>query len=200
MQLLMMMPKEKFKVMIKAKVVSFWELKLRRQASTKSSLKFFNPYFSNLTKPHPIITTPQSNPYEVNKSVIQLRMISGRYPDDWLQRHWSENNKSGQCCLCFEARGDIEHYLTACIALKDKRETLFSWWLSSSQSSPSLFNLIQVKIHSDSETFVKFVLDASSDPDVILLIQQSLVSIEEIFQLTRTFCYAIHQARLKLLA
>ena len=187
-------------MLIKTKVVSFWELKLRIQASTKSSLKYFNPYFCNLTKPHPIITTPQSNPYEVNKSVIQLRMASGRYPDDWLQRYWSDDNKLGQCRLCLEERGDIKHYLTSCFALMDKRETLFNWWLSSSHSSSTLHKLIQVKIQSDSETFVKFVLDASSDTDVILLVQQKLVGIGDIFQLTRTFCYAIHHARLKLLA
>ena len=157
--------KERFKKLVKAKVISFWELKLRLQASTKFSLKFSNPNFSSLTKPHPIVTTPMSNPYEVNKSVVKLRMVSGRYPDDWLQRYWSVENKLGQCSLCSGDKRDLEHYMTACTVLSDKRNSLFQWWLISSSDKPHLHNLLQVKTKSDSQEFMKFVLDASSDPD-----------------------------------
>ena len=191
--------KEKFKEITKSRVIDYWELKLRSDASSKPSLKFFNPLNSNLTKPHPILTTPESNPYEVNKSVIQLRMAPGRYPDDWLQRYWSVKNKFGQCRLCSAERGDLEHYLTSCLSLRNKREYLFHWWLCSSSDSPYLYKLFQDKMRSECQIFVKFVIDASSDPDVILLVQQQLTDLKAIFHLTHTFCYSIHKIRLKLL-
>ena len=85
--------------MVKIKVISFWESKLRSDAKSMSSLKYFNSDFASLTKPHPVISTPGSNPYEVNKGIVQLRMLSGRYRYDHLLRHFAPSN-NGSCFLC----------------------------------------------------------------------------------------------------
>jgi hypothetical protein len=69
--------KEAFKKLIKARVVDYWETKLRGEASLLSSLVYFKPEFMSLTKPHPIWTTAGSNPYEVSKAIQQARFLSG---------------------------------------------------------------------------------------------------------------------------
>ena len=112
-----------------------------------------------------ILTTPASNPYEVNKSVIQLLMISGRYRDDRLMRYWSPENKQGTCKLCSAGVGDVEHYLKLCQALTSRRQALFDWWLDSSKNDISLTHLLKSKINSISEKFTRFVFHPSADSD-----------------------------------
>ena len=70
--------KEAFKKLLKARVVDYWEKKLRGEASLLSSLLYFKPEYMSLSKPHPIWTTAGSNPHEVSKAVQQARFLSGR--------------------------------------------------------------------------------------------------------------------------
>ena len=72
----------------------------------------------SLVKPNPIWTFG-SNPFVVNKAVIQARMLSGRYYTDQLSRHWSRNREgifllAGCSGL---AMGYLEHILLYCPAL-----------------------------------------------------------------------------------
>ena len=157
--------KDKYKSTVKSKVTDFWESYLRQEATSKSSLRYFDANFASLSKPHPILTTPASNPYEVNKSVIQLLMISGRYRDDRLMRYWSPENKQGTCKLCSEGVGVVEYYLKLCPALTSRRQALFDWLLDSSKNDISLTHLLKSKINSISEKFTRFVLQPSSDSD-----------------------------------
>ena len=106
-------PKPKFKALVKSRVVDYWEVKLRSDALSLSSLKFFHPHYMSLLKPHPLWTTCGANPFEVNKAIVQARMLSGRYPTDKLVRHWSKNKS----CVCLllgcsgSALGSLEHLL-----------------------------------------------------------------------------------------
>ena len=96
--------KESFKKLVKAKVVSYWENRLRGESNLLPSLKYFHPEFMNLTKPHPIWFTAGSNPYEISKAIQQARFLSGRYRSADLTRHWSPHNREGYCALpsCFK--------------------------------------------------------------------------------------------------
>ena len=71
--------KDVMKKYVKAKIVSYWELKLRGEASLLPSLRYFQPERMSLTKPHPIWLTAGSNPHEISKAVQQARLLSGRY-------------------------------------------------------------------------------------------------------------------------
>ena len=82
--------KDNFKKQAKSLVIDHWEKKLRKEATLLPSLHYLNPAFCSLARPHPILSTPGANPYEVAKAVVQLRMLSGRY------KHWS-SNKLGVC-------------------------------------------------------------------------------------------------------
>ena len=115
--------KETFKSLVKSRVTDFWEKRLRSDSSTKSSLAYFKPQYMSLKKPHPIWTSCPPNPYEINKAIIQARLVSGKNRCDWTTRHWSATNKEGFYILCPELSvpGTVEHILLTCPALEEKR-------------------------------------------------------------------------------
>ena len=155
----------------------------------------------SLQRPHPLWTTSKSSQYEVNKSIVVARLLSGRYRSDWHVRHWSHANKEGFCQLCpgKDIPGTIEHLLVNCGALECKRETLFNFWKQQTEESINLQNLLNLVLQYNTTEFVQFVLDPSVTPSVIAGCQQGLFSLDEVFHLTRTFCYGIHRRRLQLL-
>ena len=96
-QLLMYPPsKETFKKMAKSHVIDFWEQQLRGEAALLSSLSAFHPEYMSLQEPHPMWKAAGSNPYEVSKTIVQAKMLSGQYRTEQLCRFWS-NNRLGVC-------------------------------------------------------------------------------------------------------
>ena len=74
--------KASFTSLVKAKVVDFWEAKYRAEAAPRTSLEYFKPEFLSLLHPHPLWTTCRNNSFEVNKSIVVARLMSGRYFSD----------------------------------------------------------------------------------------------------------------------
>ena len=189
--------------LVKKKVVDFWQQKLREQAKPKHlpSLAYFKPDFMSLQKPHPLWTTSKANPFEINKSIVVARLLSGRYRSDWLARHWSKDNKLGYCTLCpgEDVPGTIEHMLATCNGLSLKRADLILYWKQQTEENHHLQLLTQTMLGAPVTDFVQFVLDPSVVPMVILDCQQELYTINDVFALTRTFCYGLHRRRQPLL-
>ena len=193
--------KEQFKKLTKSRVHDFWECKLRKDASSLPSLKYFRPTFMSLDKPHPLWTTAGSSPYEVNKACIQAKMMSGRYRTEKLCRFWS-NNKEGFCLSpsCDSIPEDIEHILSSCQGLETTRQSLRSAWLTNAATNPLIHQLIVRIISASSEDLCQFILDPSTHPDVINLCQiHGNKILDNIFYLTRTWCHTLHKKRLKIL-
>ena len=78
--------KAKFKSVVKAKVIDFWEQKLRDDASKLTSLRYFKYNFYSLKNVHPIYISAGTNPHEVLKSTVQCTMLSGRFQSEALCR------------------------------------------------------------------------------------------------------------------
>jgi hypothetical protein len=187
--------------MMKMKTLDFWQQELREEAKSKKSLsKFFKPDHMSLLKPHPLWTTSQNNPFEINKSLVVAKLLSGRYRSDWLCRHWSKMNSSGHCALCpgKELPGTVEHMLVACHALSDKRDDLLLYWNQQNEENHHLQHLTSTMLGSKVDELVQFLLDPSVVPMVILGCQQQLYTLADVFNLTRTFCYGLHRRRLQL--
>ena len=94
--------KPKFKKLIKSRVLDYWRRKYELEASERDSLEFFKPQFLSLSRPHPLWTTCASNPWEIDKALIVMRLLSGQYISDCLARiarHWSKENPDGLCLL-----------------------------------------------------------------------------------------------------
>ena len=75
----------------------FWKNVLSTEAYQLPSLKYFQLHLMSLRSPHPLWTTAGSNSFEVSKAIVQAQMLSGRYPTDYLSRHWT--NRDGSCSL-----------------------------------------------------------------------------------------------------
>ena len=195
--------RKEFKISAKKNVISFWEHTLRQEALLLKSLTSFKSYFMSLTTPHPLWKTAGHSPYKIAMATIQAKMLSGRYRCGALTRHWGSGHGGG--CLispyCTNILEDLVHILKFCPALNATRLSLYDYTMSFANSLPmKLRNLICKKCDPSTPTFVNFILDCSSDPDVILICQEEGFHIlEPLFSVTRTWAFVIHRERLKLL-
>ena len=191
--------KEQFKKMVKSNVISYWESKLRSEAEMLPSLVNFNSNFMSLTQPHPIWTSAKSNPHEVAKAVQQARFLSGRYRTESLVKHWSPGN-SGMCQAegCHQGNETVEHILLKCTAYTKSRRKLISMWLNT--ENVEAHRLVLEAFSSKTEHLLQFIIDCSTLPTVITSRQEHGEElINELFRLTRTWCFVIHHERMKML-
>ena len=196
-------PKKALRSLIRSKVMDYWEVKLRQEAASLKSLSYFKPEFMSLQKTHPLWQTCGSNPFEVDKAVIQARMLSGRYQTDQLARHWSSNTE-GICqlpsCTGREV-GSLEHILLFCQALQPVRNRMFMIASKVSEESETLYTIIQWVLNQTSKTILmQFLLDCSSLPIVIRAAQHcSDDLLSRLFHVSRNCCYSMHRARMNML-
>ena len=78
--------KESFKKLCKEKVHDYWRAKLSTEALSLCSLKYLRPEYLSPSKPHPIFTSLDGNPYQAKAAKVQALFLPGRYYT-W----WSEN-------------------------------------------------------------------------------------------------------------
>ena len=154
----------------------------------------------SLLKPHPIYTSCSSNVFETNKSVYQASLLSGRFKTDYLSRHWNKDNPDGFCILCpgMSYFDTIEHFLISCDTLQEKRNTVIHYWLKTAEEDDHLHKLLVTKLRAPPPTLIQFLLDPSTDSDVIKGCQHKIYSLDEIFRLTRCWCYALHRRKLQI--
>ena len=193
--------KETFKTLVKKKIISYWELKLREEASVLPSLNYFQSSFMSLTKPHPILSSAGSSPSKVSMAIVQATMISGRYRTQSLMRHWSTNVK-GNCLLTSECDGlveDLPHFIQHCPGLRSVRDGLIEYTMNMcSNLPPSTSSLILKLSRPDHPKFCHFILDCSTLPEVISLVQLNGNSlIDLLFDITRMWVFVLHRERLK---
>ena len=156
--------KTAFKNLIESKVLDYWENSLRESASTLSSLTYFHPNFMSLSVPHPLWTTCEGNPFEIAKSIVVAKLLSGRYRCDKLLKHFSKNN-NGNCSLCQdESEGSIEHLLVLCPALVHCRQNAFNMLEQKENFSDSCKKLIHEVYNTSVNDFVQLLLDCSVIP------------------------------------
>ena len=188
-----------FRKVVKSQVISYWERKLRGEASQLVSLAYFRPDSMSLCRPHPIWRTTGSNPYEVTKAIQQARFLSGRYRTESLASHWSDNPQ-GYCRSksCVEVAETVEHILISCQAYEETRKVLTNLWMST--PDPNVLPLVVEALNSGPNYLLQFILDCSVLPTVIRVNQKYGCGIlSRLFYLTRTWCYAIHRKRMKML-
>ena len=193
--------KHSAKCMFKNHVIDYWQSKFRRDVLPMSSLRYFKPEYMSLQKTHPIWSTCGSNSYEVCKAIVHAKMLSGRYRTDLLVQHFNNiDDNDGLCKLCPQKTpGDIEHLLVLCPALEETRDQLHSKMINNSSISDTAKSLITQSYTSMKNT-TQMMLDCSTIPSVIVAKQREGSSlIEQLFRISRSWCYAMHKARLKLL-
>ena len=167
-------------------------------ASHLSSLEFFKPQYMSLHVPHPLWTTCGSNPYEICKAIVQAKILSGRYRTDQLLRHFTSSD--GSCSICSEkSPGSITHLLLLCPALYETRSRLLKMLDDETKMSGPVKLLIKTTFSNDKEA-IQMLVDCSVLPSMIKTKQVYGPNVlNEMFRFTRSWCYAMHKERLKLL-
>ena len=96
--------------------------------------------------------------------------------------------------------GNILHHLVICPSLASRNDVLFEYWDKISVTSPHFYEILRRIKKTNPEHFLQFVLDCSAVPKVIAATQAHGESIYSIlYKATRTYCYSMYRARLKLL-
>ena len=200
--------KESWKRLCKARVISWWEERLRGETILLPSLEYFYPTHMSLTTPHPIWSLAES-PFEISKATTVAAMISGRYVTDYRARHWSKTNPSGECQLCLVhghafTPGTLDHQLLMCPALAEVRRNSVSLWSAYMVDKPSLLPIISHHTLTPGvegeRLHMQLLLDPSTCPMVISSVQELGVGIlTHLLYLSRTWCHAHHLKRRRLL-
>jgi hypothetical protein len=200
--------KQSWKSLCKAKVISWWETRLRGEASLLTSLTYFNPSFMSLNTPHSVWSMAET-PFEVSKACTVASMLSGRYVTDHRARHWTQSNPEGLCLLCLikgfpETPGTLEHLLLRCPALASARTQSTTHWSAYMVDKPALLPIVShhtLTPGKEGETLhMQLLLDPTSCPIVITATQALGKGIlSHLLYLGRTWCHTHHLKRRKLL-
>ena len=159
----------------------------------------------SLKKPHPLWSTHDGNPYNAEAARIQALFLTGRYPTEYLCRHWS-HNKDGIClqhsCFNLKIKESVEHVLLHCPALFEERRRLyFLTWIFAADK-PQIWNIIELYLWkpANDKIAMQFLLDCSCLPLVIETTQlYGQTILDNCFAISRTWCRSIHVSRMKLL-
>ena len=155
----------------------------------------------SLTSTHPIFSSCEGSPYEVNKVAVQAPYLSGRARVEALTRHWDKSNKDGICVLCRNVNptlGTLEHFLLSggCPALVDARLTMMSFFQSYMVSRPHLLPIMKDCWEVDDYLTMQLLLDCSVIPIVIKSCQvTSLPVLKDLFYMSRTYIFKIYITR-----
>ena len=148
---------------------------------------------------HTIWWTAGANPYEVSKAVIQCRMLSGRYRTRLLTGKWSESGN--RCCpatSCLQVEESLEHILLECPAYAHTRNNLEQKFKD--VKNEELRKLAKFALEQPPAFLMQFLLDATGLPATRMLVSKLGEDVLfPLFNLTRTWCYAVHRDRLNLL-
>ena len=186
---------------MKARVIDYWQTKLRLKASLLPSLDYFKPEFMSLRFPHKVLTTAGAKSYEVAKARIQLLFLANQYPTNSNTRHWSVRNPLGFCTHppCLEKRivETREHILLECPAYVNTRHNQFLMCLET--KNPVAHQIItRVFFSYSTRMLMQFLLDCSVMSDVISAVQKSgNLLLKDLFFLTRSWCFALHRQRMR---
>ena len=129
-------------------------------------------------------------------------MLSGRYRSCWLHRHWA--GETGACRLhgCGQVPGDVAHLLSGeCPALQPHLATTLSNIIAMLSPNKQLLSLMLNTILSEKDTSTTFILDPSTNPTVIALVQQYGQGpvLGPLFQVSRAWIWFAHRTRMRLL-
>lgn len=114
-------PKNDWKIRTKKAILSYWNAKLKQEASSKSSLKFLNLEVCSLNTTHHVWQTG-SDPLQATMAIVKARLLLGRYPLTGLK--YSGRNRAKECPLCQNGEETTEHFVMQCAHLEPERTTI----------------------------------------------------------------------------
>ena len=196
-------PKSAFKSSVKSAILIYWRDHLISEAKSLTSLRYMRlPFLSLGHGAHPVWWTCFSSSSSVRSATVMGKMLSGRYRSCWLRRHWTQ--ESGACRLpgCGQVPGDVAHLLSGeCLALQPHLATTLQNMFDMLAPHPHLLPPLMSALQGDREGMTAFILDPSSDPGVIQLVQLygQVPVLCPLFQAARAWVWCAHRTRMRML-
>ena len=186
-----------WKSLVETKVTIYHEKMLRYSALKNSKMQYLNVQLSGLTgQPHPalrnILTTQ-----DVKKLRLHLKFLTG----DYLHAErlaLDQPHLSPACKLCSAAVESTEHVLTNCIATAECRRRILPELLQTTVAAVQPMS--HVITNPTSPNLTQFLLDCTSiNLDQSLRVPAHNPKVSDIFKVTRDWCFAVNNERLRLL-
>ena len=191
-------PKERWKTLIKTKVIACTEVSWREKAAKNSKLHFLNVQTLGLSgRPHPVLSGVLTT-QEVMRSRVHVKMLCGDYP--CYSYIGSDKNQDTYCKLCKHLHPqvtppeeDMVHLVSRCKATSDTRARIL----------PELFNLISLHLPNNSilnspnhTHLTQLILDPTSlNLPMTIRIAPGHPILPDVLNRSRHLCFALHKDR-----
>ena len=175
-------------------MISYWHKQLFTSSKTKPSSEFLRVDFLPLGKgPHPMWLSCGDSSSAVEAATLQAKIMSGKYKDDKYVSHY-ETNSNGACALCSHFPGDFVHLLSGhCPPLYRALSSTLNQSFCVLSDVPFLIPPVLAALQRDSVGWTAFLLDPSTDPEVIPIAQEmGNQSIWPLFKFSRAYIWSMH--------
>ena len=190
--------KEKWKVLTRTSVTSYYEQLWRKKAATNSKLNFLNVQVTGLSgRQHPVLSGLLTT-QEVTRSRVHIKMLAGDYPCSAYLATDRLQDPSCQLCQSLfphypSPAEDMVHLLARCRATADTRTRIL----------PDFFNIISkhfpsnaILDHPNQTHLTQLILDPTSlNLPMSIRVSPDHPALYQILAVCRNICYAIHQDR-----
>ena len=148
-------------------------------------------------RPHPALTSVTTT-RDIPKLRIHLKFLTGDYPTSYrLARDRGTNDN--YCRICSSSCEDTKHILVECRATSEYREKLLPELLNTVASIDPSSKILDITTVS-SQVLTQFILDCTSlNLSNSCRLSYSHPRINEVFRLSRDWCFALNNARSKFL-
>ena len=195
--------KERWKVLTRTTVTSYYEHLWRQKAATNSKMHFLNVQVTGLSgRGHPVLSGLLTT-QEVFRSRVHIKMLAGDYPcSSYLA---TDRLQDASCQLCqslfpdyLSPAEDMVHLLARCRATADTRTRIL----------PDLLNIVSkyfpgnTILEQPNQTHLtQLILDPTSlNLPMSIRINPDHPALHPVLAVCRNLCYAIHQDRTRQLS
>jgi hypothetical protein len=174
--------KPKWRRMVKAAVLTYWENRLKHDATKMSSMGYVNLAICNLSSAHPVWRLGAASSLTVIKATTKAKLLLQRYP--LFTNRTAGVNYGNKCPLCKDGQESMAHFLVACPTLEPARQPLMRKFLD-------ILCYACLKVPDSEESLVRAILDpsclcsAEAHTDIVNLLEAT----------TRDLCFSLHHRR-----
>ena len=194
--------KERWKCLVRSKIITHTERKWREKAANNSKLKFLNVQATGLTgRLHPVVSGIFST-QEVVRARVHIRMLSGDFPCSAYLA--TDRGQDPACCLCQNLfpetpapAENMTNVLLTCraTATASTRTRLMQELLNIIASQSPNNELLTKPNHA---YLAQLILDPTSlNLPSSIRISQDHPGLQQLLPMCRTICYAIYKDRLR---
>lgn len=151
--------KEDWKKKVSSPIRTFWRRDLVDRASQRSSLRYFNPYWTPTWAAHHIWPIASASRAKRIAAAYRAKMLAGTYILQATRERYNQHRVDPACPLCGAEREDLVHFLIHCPALEHIRCPLF-------QKLVTLMTRTGQLVCHDSTDLCVLILNAGSPVDV----------------------------------